>query len=671
MVLRTAGRAVIGREPMRAGKSSLGGHVIHDVDGAGPIYAAAISPDGRRYFSDEHRHRVVVEESSGYRWSFGTLGSGAGELRHPRGLDLLPAPTPADSRLFVCDAWNHRVQAFDGNGRFCFAFGCPGSGAGQFDVPSDVAVVKPRFAGEDADDDDAGTAWLAVADRWNNRVQVFESDGTFVGSVGGTRAAGAGRASLGRAGWPFFRLGPEPALWFPVRLAWKDERLEVVSASGLVLRIDLASAMLPDFDTWRRRATVADLRAARAAFAAAERTDVPPPDVLAAIDTDLGIRQIEADRWDDAARAWARPWPGSTPARSVERQLLDRVDALERQPPARHSATRTALVRTLASRADVARRLLARRAAAESLVDERDRFGDPFYPDRHARSLAAYAQLSSRLSVLARVKEPEAQVAWCAPQAAGDLRQAAVGHGVLAVVAGREPAVWLFDAHCAPLARFSLPAGTWPHGIAAAPDRGWYVTDVQHDCVFQLSEAGRIVRVWGGRGDGPDRLHHPLGLAAFDGRLLVADRDNDRVEVYDGLAAPLGAYPRLGAPAAVVFDGRTLWVSEWRRPQLRRIDPATGATLATVSRPDIVSPSSLAMGGRLVLAADYFGAAVHAFDLRGRWRGRLWRAGQRPMGRLSGIAVIRGFGVAVDSENGHLLRFALPRRAGAWQRNWR
>jgi len=232
------------------------GRVIHDVGGAGPIYAAVRAPGGRRYFSDELHHRVLVEEPSGYRWSFGTPGEGAGEFRRPRGLALVPGTTLEETRLFVCDAWNHRVQVFDGLGRPRFAFGGFGCGDGQFDTPSDIVVVCPLFEGEEIDPaaPDAG-AWLAVADRSNNRVQVFGLDGVLVGVIDGQQRPTVVHPAAEMAGWPCFRPGIAPSMWFPVRLAWKAPSLEIVSANGAVTRVNLAVALLPDFETWRRAAT--------------------------------------------------------------------------------------------------------------------------------------------------------------------------------------------------------------------------------------------------------------------------------------------------------------------------------------------------------------------------------------------------------------------------------
>ena len=60
-----------------------------------------------------------------------------------------------------------RVVKFSKDGRFIKEWGRKGSAPGEFDEPHDIYVGGSR-------------GWVYVADRRNNRVQVFDQDGTFI-----------------------------------------------------------------------------------------------------------------------------------------------------------------------------------------------------------------------------------------------------------------------------------------------------------------------------------------------------------------------------------------------------------------------------------------------------------------------------------------------------------
>ena len=177
-----------------------------EPSGSLPVYSAVLASSGRRYLSDEYHHRVIVEEPTGERWTFGGYGTGPGEFNRPRGLVLQEGQDPSASRLFVCDSWNHRLQVFDGDGQWLRMFGTVGSGEGQFDVPSDVTIVPLLGSLGDEGTASSQRTLLAVANRWNSRIQVPDTSGRFVAVVGGrdryTAVVLPDRQGAPRAGGP-------------------------------------------------------------------------------------------------------------------------------------------------------------------------------------------------------------------------------------------------------------------------------------------------------------------------------------------------------------------------------------------------------------------------------------------------------------------------------------
>ena len=206
-----------------------------------------------------------------------------------------------NGRSFACCPATDQIAVIDAFGRLCEVFGEAGQGPGQFDQPSHVIVVSPRFEGEDVRVE--GIALVAVADRGNNRVQVFEPEGQLLAIIGAPADSTAIATEWrdARAGWPFFRVGGDPRLEAPVRLEWADPLLVVVGADGSRTPIDLAAALLPSFDAWLATASRPMLAAAHHHFRHKVRSDMLAAP-LAAIETALGIAALEAGDADAAAR---------------------------------------------------------------------------------------------------------------------------------------------------------------------------------------------------------------------------------------------------------------------------------------------------------------------------------------------------------------------------------
>lgn len=227
----------------------------------GLAWASATDAFGRLYLTDECNHRVVIESPRGQSSVFGRFGCGAGEFRFPRGLAVIARKTATATRIFVADTWNHRVQVFNGRGELQMAFGGFGHADGQLHAPSDVAVVTPQLPWET---DGTSVPMLAVADEWNQRLQVFSTDGTWLATLGG-HGVDAAPGTHGQ-GWPFFRVGGVAVPRHPVRLSWQAPWLTVIDGNGRASRLDLAAAMLPGFEAWLDASTLAERAHARRYF---------------------------------------------------------------------------------------------------------------------------------------------------------------------------------------------------------------------------------------------------------------------------------------------------------------------------------------------------------------------------------------------------------------------
>jgi uncharacterized protein (TIGR03663 family) len=142
----------------------------------------ALGPDGLLYVADSGAHQIKVFRTDGQfvrSWGglcdLGGATTGCtGQFKEPWGVAVAP-----DGTVFVADTWNHRIQRFTADGTFLNTWGRFGQiGAGQ--MAGDLGVFYgPRDIAVNAE------GLVYVTDTGNKLIQVFESDGRYVGEFGG------------------------------------------------------------------------------------------------------------------------------------------------------------------------------------------------------------------------------------------------------------------------------------------------------------------------------------------------------------------------------------------------------------------------------------------------------------------------------------------------------
>ena len=175
----------------------------------GPL-GIVVAQNGHTFIADQPSHQIhVFDEQRKHIRSFGQPGSGNGQLQQPEGVAV-----DAEGLVYVADYSNNRIEVFREDGTFVRHFGTgqlrgpwrvavnnkrvyvveylnyriviftlegqlidtigsEGSGPGQFNNPSAVAFSP------DGD--------MYVADGYNHRIQVFDSDGVYQREFGGGR----------------------------------------------------------------------------------------------------------------------------------------------------------------------------------------------------------------------------------------------------------------------------------------------------------------------------------------------------------------------------------------------------------------------------------------------------------------------------------------------------
>lgn len=135
------------------------------------VHGTRVDRDGNLWITDMRNHTVVKFSLEGkVLMALGERGVPGNDERHfNRPTDVAVAP---NGDFFVSDGYgNSRVVKFDKSGKFLLSWGSKGAREGQFHLPHAVML--------DAENQ------LYVADRENNRIQVFDTEGKFIRQFGG------------------------------------------------------------------------------------------------------------------------------------------------------------------------------------------------------------------------------------------------------------------------------------------------------------------------------------------------------------------------------------------------------------------------------------------------------------------------------------------------------
>lgn len=129
-------------------------------------HGIAIAPDDRVFLVDRDAHQIRIYSTAGAL--LGTLG----ERHSPRHGAPFNHPTDvavaADGEIYVADGYgNSHIHRFAADGTWLQTWGGPGDGPGAFSTPHGIWVDRQDR--------------VLVADRENDRVQLFSRDGGWLG----------------------------------------------------------------------------------------------------------------------------------------------------------------------------------------------------------------------------------------------------------------------------------------------------------------------------------------------------------------------------------------------------------------------------------------------------------------------------------------------------------
>jgi hypothetical protein len=141
--------------------------------------------------------------------------------------------------------------------------------------------------------------------------------------------------------------------------------------------------------------------------------------------------------------------------------------------------------------------------------------------------------------------------------------------------------------------------------------------------IMKFSKDGKLIKTWGKKGSGPGEFDTPHALAMdSQGRLFVADRNNNRVQIFDQEGNYIADWKQFSRPSGVYVRNDVIYVADseseispgrnvgWKRG-IRIGNARTGEVTAFIPDPvEKVNTTSAAEGVAADAQGNIFGAEV-------------------------------------------------------------
>lgn len=103
-----------------------------------------------------------------------------------------------------------------------------------------------------------------------------------------------------------------------------------------------------------------------------------------------------------------------------------------------------------------------------------------------------------------------------------------------------------------------------PTKVTVSPSGDIFVSDGYGNArVHRFSSDGRLIKSWGEPGNAPGQFHLPHGIAvAPDNRVFVADRENDRIQIFDIEGNLINIWEDISRPAGICVKDGWVFVAE-------------------------------------------------------------------------------------------------------------
>jgi DNA-binding beta-propeller fold protein YncE len=178
------------------------------------------------------------------------------------------------------------------------------------------------------------------------------------------------------------------------------------------------------------------------------------------------------------------------------------------------------------------------------------------------------------------------------------------------------------------------PGFNWPRDLTinTATNTVW-VADTKNNRLTEFDRAGNPTgRTMGKLGSGTNQLHWPYGIASSGAQLVVADTNNNRIELWDpSTASTLWTTSGFNFPKDVTVVGSVVYVTDSLNAKVVRLNAADGTVIDSFGTPQLHRPEGVAVAPNgNIWVSDPPRNAVLEFAANGTYLQTFGKAGSGP-----------------------------------------
>jgi DNA-binding beta-propeller fold protein YncE len=145
-----------------------------------------------------------------------------------------------------------------------------------------------------------------------------------------------------------------------------------------------------------------------------------------------------------------------------------------------------------------------------------------------------------------------------------------------------------------------------PTDVAVASNGDFFIADgYGNSRVAKFTAEGTFIKDWGAKGNGPGQFNLPHSIIIdARGRVLVADRENRRIQIFDQEGRFLDQWTHLGAPYALGITDDVLYVADGPNKKVWIANVRDGKLLGTIEGCDNAHWSAVDKDGNVYVASN-------------------------------------------------------------------